>query len=449
MGALLLFLLVSVIPYISFERALAFKGCTIPRISYNLGRSFIMIDALTKMMLYPLFDEVDSYLITCVYVIFALMFFIIFRINWDLNRKSIRVLKKYPAEENYTILGLRILLWHLAIIIFNAIIILKGWKWEDTTEIIAIVIYASFFALFITICLFLTYVRLDRIKIPALRSLASLRSNKAPIVLLRSFKLDSIPYWNNKTFDEMICENLDLSDNPIISLADPDQILPTGGSLKIQTKDEYWKTVAEEIICNCRAIILVEGDSEGLSWEVDKVRKIYANEPGKVFIMVPPNKYRYLAYCVENQKAGIIQNFPASISKLFSPLKTKKVLNSVWEAFAAYMTKQGYNLPQSFPGDNCILGFDSKWNPRPILKVHESKDLFSAFLKTIPDVPSRTFDYGNLAQKIADFEVNGFMSQETVVYYKNEVIRLHKFEKRVICFFAALTVVVWSLFIYS
>ena len=130
-------------------------------------------------------------------------------------------------------------------------------------------------------------IRLDRLKYPSTRSLNALSHNNSPIVLLRSFKIDSYPATNGKVFDETICENLDLDSNPIISLANPDEILPSGGSLKIQAKDAEWKEVVREVLKNCRAVILVEGLSDGLHWEISKLKE-YLNYK-QLFVLIPSN----------------------------------------------------------------------------------------------------------------------------------------------------------------
>lgn len=442
--AIIFLTILPIVYYLTCEYALSFKGCTIPALSYKLARKFLFIGLLAMLAFYPLFEDAESYLFVCVMIDAAILFFATFRLYWCIQKKSRRSLKKFPSNENYTLLGIRLILTFTLGFIASSWWILNSWEWEDRTFILGTIIYAAAFATSFIMLAFMTLTRLDRIKIPAMRSLTALRTNKPPIVLLRSFKLDKTPYWNNKTFDEALCENLKMEDSPIISLADPDELLPTGGSLKIQTKDDYWKNAVLELLMHCKAVILVEGESEGLGWEIEKVRSIFNDKPQKVFILIPPNKYRLLAWCINEQNGGIgiIRNFSALMLRISSPIWVRKELLNVWERFAAYMRIHKFNLPTVFPGTHRYIHFTNDWQAKVSIKYSNGKEMFSHMMK-LATGNSSNYDYGALAEKIASYEVNEFMSPSDMQEFNREMRFLQRINNYIIILLIAIAVYAW------
>ena len=270
-------------------------------------------------------------------------------------------------------------------------------------------------------------IRLDRLKYPSTRSLNALSNNNSPIILLRSFKIDSFPSLSGKVFDEAICEILDLEKNPIISLANPDEILPSGGSLKIQAKDSEWKEVVKEVLKSCRAVILVEGLSEGLHWEISILKEFLHNE--QLYVLVPPKKYRELAWCY-NDEAGtglysILRNFHNIITKVTfgSKKEKKKILNSVWGDFSSKLQQFGINTPNIFPGENSLLCFDEQWNGKKVEGLSRIDEILNLIVERTSEFNTPGFDYPKLGEKIASFEVNGFLNKEEIAPYKKLVDR--------------------------
>jgi hypothetical protein len=263
-----------------------------------------------------------------------------------------------------------------------------------------------------------------------MRSLTALSHNNSPIVFLRSFKIDSTPTVNGKVFDETICENLDLEEHPIISLANPDDILPSGGSLKIQAKDSEWKEVVQEILKNCRAVILVEGQSDGLHWEISKLKDYLSSD--QLYVLVPADIYRELAWCY-NDEAGaglysIIRNGSRIISHLTVSGKknTKELLNSIWSDFSLKLQRFGINTPEEFPGNECIIGFDDQWNSIVRTDISKMREMFKYVLSRTAKYNNSDFDYSRLAEKIASFEVNGFLNKKNIAPFKKLVEKYNR-----------------------
>lgn len=268
-------------------------------------------------------------------------------------------------------------------------------------------------------------IRLDRLKYPSIRSLKALAHNNSPIVLLRSFKIDAYPTMNGRVFDESICCNLDLEKNPIISLANPDEILPSGGSLKIQAKDAQWQEAVKEILKNCRAVILVEGLSDGLHWEISKLKE-YLN-PSQLFVMIPPKEYRELAWCY-NENAGeglysIIRNLNRLMSRIVwgNKKERKRILADVWDDFTSRLNQFGIHTPHSYPGDSRLLYFDNEWNGKILEGIHDTKEMLDYIVSRTSTFNQSDFDYPSLGEKIASYEVNGFLDKAEVAPFKKLV----------------------------
>lgn len=410
---------------LAFDYALSFKGCTIPFESFKLGKVYSLCDVFLKISLLPFFDDAESYVTVCVLVSFGLLFYNIIMLYWTITRQNIRKIKKFPAEYNYTLMGLKSTLWFGFITIFLAWLLYFSWVWEDKAEVLIFIGICTIMSLMMVIFNLLNLIRLDRIKVPAMRSLHSLQANTPPIILLRSFELDKYPWWNNKTFDEELCGNININDCPIISLTDPDQILPTGGSLKIQSKDEYWKKIISELLQNCRAIVIVEGESEGLTWEIERILEIYKQYPDKVFIYVPSNKYRTLAWCVDNINGGkgIMRNFTVFMIKISSPRFIKKQLIACWERFSSFLKEKGFNISNDNLGSEFLIAYDNQKHPI-VIKRKNGEELFDEIMKRTQKYKQSLFDYSEISRKIAAYEVNGFMTQQQVLGFTRVVNRI-------------------------
>lgn len=441
---ILLYITSPIIGYLAFDYALSFKGCTIPLESFKLTKVYSLCDVLFKISILPFFDDAESYVSLCVSGSLGLLFYNIIMLYWTINRQNIRKIKKFPAEYNYTLIGLKTTLWFVLTTIFLAWWLYSRWIWVDETEIIFYICNSAIMSLMFAFFNLMNLIRLDRLKVPAMRSLHSLQANIPPIILLRSFELDKYPWWNNKTFDEELCGNININDCPIISLSDPDQILPTGGSLKIQSKDEHWKTIIKELLQNCRAIVIVEGESEGLIWEIERIREIYELHPDKVFIYVPSNKYRTLAWCVDktNGGKGIMRNFTVFMIKISSPRFIKKQLIACWERFSSFLKEKGFNISNDNLGSEFLIAYDNQKHPI-VIKRKNGEELFDEIMKRTQKYKQSLFDYSEISRKIAAYEVNGFLTRGQVMEFTRFITRLKKINYIILIIIVLIGIIGW------
>ena len=423
-----------------YQSILETKGINDPTLAISLYKTSIVLDIAVKLLLVCFINDLDTFALTGVFSVLVFFFWFYVRLSLNIPKKSLRKYRKFPQDINYTLCAFKVIGWCILSVFFNLIILLLGWTFEDSVGI-----YILCFIMVAMMILYMAFsamslIRLDRLKYPSTRSLNALSHNNSPIVLLRSFKIDSYPAMNGKVFDESICENLDLDSNPIVSLANPDEILPSGGSLKIQAKDSEWKEVVKEVLRNCRAVILVEGLSDGLHWEISKLKE-YLN-PQQLFVLVPSRTYRELAWCY-NDDAGtglfsIIRNAYHFMSKItFSGKKDRKqILNAIWAEFSSKLQQFGINTPDNFPGDNSLLSFNEQWNSIKQTGVHDMAQMLKYIVSQTSTYNKSDFDYPKLGEKIASFEVNGFLNKDEITPFKNLVDKCNRIGRIIalVCF---------------
>lgn len=420
-----IFLFVTPLLLFGYQSVLETKGINDPTLAISLFKTSIILDIAIKLLLYWIVDDLDIFATTSLLAILA--FFVWFYVKLSLNipKKSLRKFRKFPQSTNYTLCAFKVVGWCTLSMLFNSFLLFYGWVFDDpaiiSLDCLIIVIIMIFYMSFAAKSL----IRLDRLKYPSTRSLNALAHNNSPIVLLRSFKIDSNPAANGRVFDETICGNLDLDSNPIISLANPDEILPSGGSLKIQAKDSEWKEVVKEVLKNCRAVILVEGLSDGLHWEISKLKEYLDHK--QLYVLIPSRIYRELAWCY-NDEAGIglysiMRNAYRFMSRItFSGKKERKqMLNFVWMDFSSKLQHFGIHTPDNFPGDNCLLSFNEEWNSIIQPGMHKMSEKLNFIVSQTKSFNKSDFNYPELGDKIASFEVNGFLSKEEISPFKKLV----------------------------
>ncbi len=407
-----------------YQSILETKGINDPTLAISLFKTGLLLDASVKLLLVGFINDVDAYALIGIYVLLGFFLFFWIRLTLNIPKSNQRKNRKYPQETNYTLCALNVLVWGIASIAFN-FILLTAWTFEEPFEIIYICTIMAAMTILALALGASALIRLDRLKYPSIRSLKALAHNNSPIVLLRSFKIDAYPTMNGRVFDESICCNLDLEKNPIISLANPDEILPSGGSLKIQAKDAQWQEAVKEILKNCRAVILVEGLSDGLHWEISKLKE-YLN-PSQLFVMIPPKEYRELAWCY-NENAGeglysIIRNLNRLMSRIVwgNKKERKRILADVWDDFTSRLNQFGIHTPHSYPGDSRLLYFDNEWNGKILEGIHDTKEMLDYIVSRTSTFNQSDFDYPSLGEKIASYEVNGFLDKAEVAPFKKLV----------------------------
>lgn len=421
----LVFLFVPALTLFGYQSALETKGINDPTLAISIYKTNIILDIATKLLLVCFVDDLEDFALVSLFVVFGLFLCFFVRLSLYIPKKSLRKFRKFPQNTNYTICAFKVVGWCAFSTLFNIFILLFGWNYEDPVLVYILCFFIAIMMVFYMLFAAKSLIRLDRLKYPSTRSLNALSNNNSPIVLLRSFKIDSNPTINGKVFDETICGNLNLDINPIVSLANPDEILPSGGSLKIQAKDSEWKEVVKTVLKNCRAVILVEGLSDGLHWEISKLKE-YLNHK-QLFVLIPSRTYRELAWCY-NDDAGtgmysIIRNMHRFMSKfIFLSKKGKKqILNSIWVDFSTKLQSFGIKTPIFFPGDNSLLSFDEQWNCIKQTGLYKMDQKLKFIVYQTKSFNQSDFNYQKLGEKIASFEVNGFLSEEEIAPFKQLV----------------------------
>lgn len=409
-----------------YQSHLETKGINDPTLAISLYKTSIILDISIKLLLVWFIKDLDAFALISFFCVFAFFLYFFVRLSLTIPKKSLRKYRrKFPQGTNYTLCALKVIGLCTLSTIFNTVLLLYGWTFEEPIVIYLLCLFMVIMMILLMNYLAQSLIRLDRLKYPSTRSINALTHNNSPIVLLRSFRIDSTPTIDGKVFDETICENINLDNNPIISLANPDEVLPAGGSLKIQAKDSEWKKVVKEVLRNCRAVILVEGLSEGLHWEISKLKE-YLNHD-QLFVLVPSKTYRELAWCY-NDEAGtgfysIIRNAYHLMSKMtFTGRKSnRELLHSIWTDFSLKLQQFGINTPDSFPGDNCLLSFNEKWEGKKQPGLNNMEQMLRHIVTQTETFNNTDFDYGKLGAKIASFEVNGFLEEDEIVPFKQLV----------------------------
>lgn len=216
-------------------------------------------------------------------------------------------------------------------------------------------------------------------------------SNKAPIVLLRSFEIMVKYGMVSATYDENLFSPFVREGYPVISLADPD-VAKYGGSIKFEAKDDSWQEAIELILSRTSAVIMLEGKTEGLQWEISRVKKFVT--PEHFFVITLPEKMRMDCW------------YPKE-GALFIPNRKKKALRAfdfIWRSFSAKLVNEKINTPQENPGNGAILFFDKDWNVSKKAYYKDGDELSNIIKSTIGESVS-DFNYQELYNKISQFEV--------------------------------------------
>jgi hypothetical protein len=161
---------------------------------------------------------------------------------------------------------------------------------------------------------------------------------RPPVLFLRSFASDrarlvgpgvfigvGLPSSRGRTFEQYLAPEIGKF-GPFIALGDPEDYLPTLGAVKVYQGDDTWQTTVLRFLEMARLVILLEGESDGLSWELRQVRTLCP--PEKIIIITPSVKFPYFG----------------------------------WVAFASLATKAGFSVPER-AGPGTIVGFDTEFEP--------------------------------------------------------------------------------------
>lgn len=184
---------------------------------------------------------------------------------------------------------------------------------------------------------------------------------RPPILLLRSFASDRVVQprrrlfgripWQGLTppspFDGHIAPLLDDRLGPVVTLGDPEDDLPAIGARRFYPGDAAWQETVTALMDRATAVLIVEGGTEGLAWELGQVRA-----------RVPPERVLLLTL----------------------PWRFRRAEGTSWPQLAARATELGYTLPDADPGPGTVLRFDADWRAEAVASAPEPPEMVETIL---------------------------------------------------------------------
>lgn len=391
---------------------------------YSLMQSYIIVPVIWIFRIIVYYSwlinwdwEVDSYLLACTYVDIAICI-----VSYVLALKIFPLIKhrrirKTSVSTNYK----KLAAWNLGLgiihitwicLFFNIFV-----QFDVTADGTDAFLYYYILSLGCVMMLFfyiystMAIGRLERLKGEVNRTLSSLQTQRSPIIFLRSFELDKYTVVN-KTFDEYICCNFSQTSQPILSLSDPDSFLPTGGSIKIQSFDEKWKDAIITLFKSCRAVVIFEGRSDGLHWEIENLRN-YINAD-QLFIATPPLRYRMRAW-MQCQELSMLFHM------MFSRKEMRRVFGFIWQNFAKHMRKEGISIALTEPGSNHIISLNDSWIETDCERL-KGKKLFDYILDKTVCYEMNQCDYSEISKQLKNYELQQTLTGKEIKRIKKSNI---------------------------
>jgi len=157
--------------------------------------------------------------------------------------------------------------------------------------------------------------------------------SKDSVVAFRELKMESLLPWSQNfhdrpiSFEESLSGEVNRHIGPFIGLGNPNDILPTFGAAKSYSSENSWKSIVAGYCQKAQLILIQEGTTEGLFWELQHIRQYVS--PSKVFIITAPD-----------------------------PFERRK---NEWNSFSSALERAGYSTIESDPGRGSILSLNSMW----------------------------------------------------------------------------------------
>ena len=233
--------------------------------------------------------------------------------------------------------------------------------------------------------------------------LSEIKTSTSPILFLRSFELNKSTL-SSLSFDEHLCNGFPIKDQPVISLADPD-VAFAEGTIKIQAEDSSWKDAIIKLFERSKAVIMFEGKSDGLNWEIDNIKKYIPYN--RFFIATPPDDYRTVAWVTGDFYTSASLKIQVWWAQHFTKRSIRYAYNYIWRQFSERLSKVGIALPSEQPGSGCLISFDERWNVKEIYRCLLGQDFFNKVISLVPNDKKDYFDYEVLQKSVEEFEVKG------------------------------------------
>jgi hypothetical protein len=161
---------------------------------------------------------------------------------------------------------------------------------------------------------------------------------RPPVLFLRSFRSDTagpVPLgWLllplhvdriGKSLEQFLGPEISQF-GPFVALGNPDDYLPTLGAAKVYQTDDRWQETLLELLSRAAIILLMEGKTPGLRWELRQVRQRCS--PRSVFIVTPPRRFK---------RPG-------------------------WGSFRPLLEEAGFEVPRVL-ATGAVVGFDESFHP--------------------------------------------------------------------------------------
>ena len=139
---------------------------------------------------------------------------------------------------------------------------------------------------------------------------------------------------NPPRFDAMLADDIDPRVGPLIALNDPADVLPRKGAARMHCRADEWQEEVEGLLSRAQLVLVVEGTSAGLRWELAAIRRV-----------VPPFKVVFLTLPAAFRGSGTLP----------------------WLLFSEQARSLGYAIPESHPGDGVIFTLTAigmRWQSR-------------------------------------------------------------------------------------
>ncbi|HYW85818.1 MAG TPA: hypothetical protein VFB30_21375, partial [Spirochaetia bacterium] len=127
------------------------------------------------------------------------------------------------------------------------------------------------------------------------------KDTRPPVLFLRSFESDSarvagvlaeilpmFPVWMGTTFEETLAPAMQRL-GPFVALGNPEDYLPSPGAAKAYQDDDAWQEFVLDLLRRAGVIIIQEGVTPGLRWELSQVRQHCSS--ADVFFVTPDKTF--------------------------------------------------------------------------------------------------------------------------------------------------------------
>jgi len=179
---------------------------------------------------------------------------------------------------------------------------------------------------------------------------------RPPVLYLRSFESDSarvtgalaeilpmFPVWMGETFEEALAPAVNRF-GPFVALGNPVDYLPTRGAVKAYQKDDAWQEFVLDLLRRAGVVILQEGATPGLRWELTQVRQRCS--PSDVFLVTPDKSFA---------RGG-------------------------WDGFAKLLRETGWRVPDRDVGPGAVIGFRHDYEPVVLARDLECPAIYAAVI---------------------------------------------------------------------